>query len=320
MATHAPDISLPSTRRGSRRRVILWALGLCATLVAVVCAGLVVFAWQAATTNMELPPAHYAWNLQSYPALARVASPLTIHSRTGVTLVGRFFRGRSEATIVLSHGYGGSQDEMLPVANMLHAAGFTVVTYNERGRGGSGGQSTWGALETKDLRSVIDAVARHPYVNSNEIAEFGFSIGADMSILEAAGDPRIKAVVADGSWPSLQGYLKPRLIDIFLHPHSAWTPLALKILELRTGADLGQVRPGAVIARMSPRPLLLMDGLRDTDVTPRGSIANYKLARAPRTLWLVPGEGHEGTVQPGGAATWPRVGRFFASALLHAHS
>ena len=82
--------------------------------------------------------------------------------------------GRYHATIVLSHGYGGDQDEMLPVANTLHAAGFTVVTYNERGRGGSTGQGTWGALETQDLRSVIDTVVRHPDVDPDKSQSSGF--------------------------------------------------------------------------------------------------------------------------------------------------
>lgn len=261
------------------------------------------------------PPAHYAWNLADYPALAKVSEPLTIHSRTGVTLVGRFFPGRSSATIVLSHGYYGDQDEMLPVANMLHAAGLTVVTYNERGRDGSGGAGTWGALETQDLRSVIDTVAGHPGVDPNEIGEFGFSIGADITILEAAADPRVKAVVADASWPTLSGYMKSSLSDVLLHPAAMYSPLALKLLELRTGANLGQVRPVAVIARISPRPILLIQGLADTDVSPHSAVVNFDHARPPRQLWLVRGEGHEATVDPGGAGTSPRVGAFFAAAL-----
>lgn len=300
----------------SRARRPRWRLRILIAGIAVVlglCAIVGVLAWRDSNGLMSWPPAHYAWNLNDYPALAKVSQPFAVHSRTGVTLVGRFFRGRTGATVVLSHGYGGDQDEMLPVAQTLHAAGFTVVTYNERGRAGSGGQGTWGALETQDLRSVIDAVVRHPYVDRNRIAEFGFSIGADISILEAAADPRVKAVVADGSWPSLTGYLKSRLNDDITHP-TAW--LSFRFLELRTGADLGAVNPAAVIARISPRPILLMDGLADTDVTPAGSRANFASARSPRTLWLAPGEGHEDTVRPGGAATTPRLAAFFAHALL----
>jgi fermentation-respiration switch protein FrsA (DUF1100 family) len=283
-------------------------LGLCVILVGL--------AWRASNELMSGPPAHYSWSLASYPALESVSEPFTVHSRTGVTLVARFFPGRSDATVILSHGYGGDQDEMLPVASTLHAAGLTVVTYDERGRGGSGGQGTWGALETSDLRSVVDAVIAHRHVDPNEIGEFGFSIGADISILEAARDPRVKAVVADASWPSLSGYMKSSLSDVILHPTAPYSPLALKLLELRTGANLGQVRPGAVIAKISPRPILLIQGLADTDVTPRDGVINFDYARAPKQLWLVKGEGHDATVAPGGAGTSARVARFFAHALL----
>lgn len=316
MTARALTPSLPLWRRirASRGRLRILATGL--VLLLAVCAGLLVPAWRASTALMYSPPAHYAWTLADYPALARVSETLTVPSATGATLVGRFFPGRYRATIVLSHGYGGDQDEVLPVASMLHAAGFTVVTYNERGRGGSTGQGTWGALETQDLRSVIDAVVRHPHVDPNVVAEFGFSIGADISILEAASDHRVKAVVADASWPTLTGYMKPRLSDIVLHPTRMYSPLALKLLELRTGADLNQVRPVGVIARISPRPILLIQGLADTDVVPHSGRVNYAHARPPRELWLVTGEGHEGTVAPGGAGASPRVATFFAHALL----
>jgi esterase/lipase len=320
MTTQPLDHPLaPPPRARGRRRLLgggrLVAI-VCAAVVCV-CVAYVGLAWRSTNELMHGPPAYYAWSLQSYPALARVAEPLIVHSRTGVTLVGRFFPGRSDATIVMSHGYGADEDEMLPVANMLHAAGFTVVTYNERGRDGSGGAGTWGALETQDLRSVVNTVVRHPHVDPNEIGEFGFSIGADISILEAAADPRIKAVVADGSWPSLSGYMQSHLIDAVIRPMWAFSPLALKLFEIRAGVDLGQVRPVSVIARISPRPILLVQGLDDTDVKPHSAIVNYDTAKEPKQLWMVKGEGHEATVSPGGASTRPRVGAFFARALLH---
>lgn len=317
MSTGTLEESLAADQRSRRSRGWLKLFVALATVVVAVCIVLAGLAWRSSTHLMDSPPSHYPYDLASYPALARVESPLTVHSTTGATLVGRFFRGRDEATVVLSHGYGGDQDEMLPVANMLHAAGFNVVTYNERGRDGSTGQGTWGALETIDLRSVITAVARHRYVDRDEIAEFGFSIGADITILEAASDHRVRAVVAVSSWPSLSWYMRPKLSDVILHPRDLYSPLALWFLELRTGANLGQVKPVAAIAKISPRPVLLMQGLADTDVHPRAATINFDAARNPKQLWLAKGEGHEQMVSPGGAATAPRVGAWLARWLLH---
>jgi uncharacterized protein len=311
------DQALPAARRVRRPRVprLRWILLTGAVGVLGLCGGLLALAWRASNQLMYGPPAHYPWSLADYPGLASVAEPFTVNSSTGATLVGRFFPGRYRATIIVSHGYGGNQDEMLPVANSLHTAGFTVVTYNERGRAGSTGQGTWGALETQDLRSVVDTVVRHPHVDPNEIAEFGFSIGADITILEAAHDPRVKAVVAVASWPSLAGYMNSHLTDAILRPTWPYSPLSLKLLELRTGADLSQVRPVSVIGDISPRPILLVQGLADTDVKPSSATVNFDHARAPRELWMVKGEGHENITAPGGAATSPRIPAFFAGAL-----
>jgi pimeloyl-ACP methyl ester carboxylesterase len=310
---------LPTHRRADRLRLWRRAAVAGAALVLLAFLGLVVLAWRASNEDMYLPPAHFPWTLATFPALARVAEPLVVRSQTGVTLTGRFFPGADTATIVLSGGYGGNQDEMLPVANSLHSAGFTVVTYDERGTGHSGGTSTWGALEESDLRSVVNTVARHAGVDAEDMGLLGFSIGADISIIEAAGDRRIRAVVAAGSWPTLSGYMKSSLSDVVLDPTSPYSPLALTLFQVRTGIDLSRVRPGAFIAKISPRPILLIDGLQDTDVTPRATIANYALARSPKTMWLVPHEGHEAMVFPHGAATTARVRAFFAHALLPSH-
>jgi dipeptidyl aminopeptidase/acylaminoacyl peptidase len=312
------DRPLPAARRTSVPRVRLKLIAIGVGAVLAVCLIAVVLAWRASSVLMNPPLVPYSWSLATYPALKASEQPLTIHSSTGVTLTGRFFRGTEGATVVLSHGYGGDQDEMLPVANALHAAGFNVVTYNERGR--SGAEITLGKLESKDLRSVIDVVSRNPGVNPSQIGEFGFSMGGATTILEAASDPRIKAVVDDAGWSQVQDWTRTTLSDAVLHPTSMFSPLSLKLFELRTGANLNSIRPEDFIARISPRPILIIHGTADNDVPPRASQVNYAHAKAPRTLWMVPNEGHEATISPGGAATTPRLGAFFTRALLSAHS
>jgi len=103
---------------------------------------------------------------------------------------GRFFAGSNGATIVLSHGYGGTQDELLPVVDFLARAGFSVLTYDLRGCGRSSGSGTFGALETEDLISAIDFLVARPDVDSSRVGALGFSMGAATTVMAAARDLR----------------------------------------------------------------------------------------------------------------------------------
>jgi dipeptidyl aminopeptidase/acylaminoacyl peptidase len=254
-----------------------------------------------------------SWSLADYPELR--PEPVELSSRTGVQLAGRFFRGRDSATVILSHGYGGNQDELLPAVGALHAAGFNVFTYDLRGCGGSGGAVTFGALEQHDLRSVVDTVARRPDVDPDAIGAMGFSMGGATTILTAADEPRIKAVVADSAWSEVGHWLKPSWRDTLLRPKAQFTPISLRMVELRAGVDLGKLRPADVIGRLSPRPILLIHGTADAVVPPGDARRNYEAVDGPRDLWYVEGAAHGDTVQPGGAASSPRVVAFFDDAL-----
>src|SRR5215207_5167539 len=122
----------------SRRRV---AARLGALLTLLVGGALLVLGWKASSKAINPAPGTLPWSLGDYPRLR--GESITVRSRTGVALAARYFRGGRRATVVLSHGYGGSRDELLPVADALHEAGFGVVTYDLRGSGRSGGGVTF---------------------------------------------------------------------------------------------------------------------------------------------------------------------------------
>src|ERR1035441_2657106 len=59
---------------------------------------------------------------------ARVRMPaLTFESRrTSTRIAGSFFPGHRPTTVILSHGYGDTQEQMLPHAQFLHSAGGNI--------------------------------------------------------------------------------------------------------------------------------------------------------------------------------------------------
>jgi uncharacterized protein len=284
-----------------------------AGLAAIGSGALLLLGWRASGKAMHPESGDLPWGLEDYPDLA--PESIEVNSQTGITLACRFFPGRNRATVILTHGYGGNQDEMLPVARALHAAGFNVFTYDLRGCGRSGGAVTLGALEQDDLRSVVDAVAGRPDVDPERIGALGFSMGAATTVLEAADNPRIKAVVDDSGWADVRHWVRPRLSDLLMQPTRHFSPVSLKLLELRAGVRLRRLRPVDVIGRLSPRPILMIHGSADEVVPPSDGELMLAAAGQPRELWSIERAAHGDTVQPGGATTSPRVTAFFERIL-----
>ena len=269
--------------------------------------------WEASGRAIHPGSGTYEWQRSDYPELEAV--DVLVESSTGATLAGRLFGGRTKATIVLVHGYGGNQDEMLPVAARLHEGGYTVFTYDQRGCGRSTGEVTFGAREQDDLISVVDHLASRPDVDVERLGAFGFSMGGATALLAAARESRIKAVVADSAWSDVRHWLRPSVGAVFTHPRDRFNALSLKLAELRTGIALDDLRPVEVIARVSPRPILMIHGTADEVVVPTESERNYGAASEPKELVLVPDAGHGDTIAPGGASTDERVREFFDRAL-----
>lgn len=290
------------------------ALAVAALIVLAAVLGLLALAWRASSSAMRPPAGTYAWSLTDFPHLATRAREVEVHSRTGATLSGRLFPGRERATVVLTHGYGGNQDELLPVASALNEAGLTVFTYDSRGCGGSTGEITFGAREQDDLASVVDELASRPEVDPDRIGAFGYSIGGATTILAAAKEPRIRAVAADSAWTTARSWLRPNFSDVFLHPRQRFTTLSVAVLERRLGIDLDRLRPVDAIRELGQRPVLLIHGDADEVVLPRDSAALAEAAGSAE-LWRVAGAAHGDTIAPGGAATTPRLAAFFERAL-----
>jgi dipeptidyl aminopeptidase/acylaminoacyl peptidase len=283
-------------------------------LIVLVLGTLFGFGWDASGRAIHPGAASYEWTLADYPSLD--PREVVVESSTGAKLAGRIFEGKTDAAIVLLHGYGGTQDELLPVAERLHDAGYTVFTYDQRGCGESTGEVTFGAREQDDLVSVLDYLARRPEVDESRLGAFGFSMGGATALMTAAREPRIKAVAADSAWSEVDRWLQPSVGAVFTHPRDRFNALSLQLAELRTGIDLDDLRPVDAIGKVSPRPVLLVHGSADDVIVPSESEKNYEAAKEPKELVLVPDAAHGDTVAPGADTTHERVRDFFDRSLV----
>ena len=250
-----------------------------------------IIGWVGSERAIHPQPKHYVQSLADYPDLRPESIGFT--SRNHTRIAGSFFPGTRPTTLVLSHGYGEDREQMLPYVEFLHRAGFTVLTYDMRSRGKSGGDAvTLGALETSDLISAIDYLTARDDVDHGRIGAMGVSLGAAATILAAAEDRRIKAVVDDSGFSDARSVIGSSFEHFIGLPAFPFASITVAIAEWRTGVNLNRVRPVDVVGRIGPRPLFIIHCKGDTVVPPDQIERVFESANQPKEIWWVPTGGH----------------------------
>ena len=113
--------------------------------------------------------------------------------------------------VVVLHGLGGNRGTVASIATSFADAGYSVLAYDARGHGESGGDVTLaGPREVADLRAVRNAFAARPDVSDTRIGAWGISYGGgQIWNALAAGVPFAAAEVVE-TWTSLYDALWPQ--------------------------------------------------------------------------------------------------------------
>lgn len=82
------------------------------------------------------------------------------------------------------------------LARKLAEAGIIAIRFNFRGVGKSQGQQTDGRLEPLDLAGAIEFALVQPEVNPAKIGVIGHGFGAQIALLYAPFDMRVRTIVA----------------------------------------------------------------------------------------------------------------------------
>ena len=195
------------------------------------------------TAQQDLPATHF---------------DAVIHGRDGTRLSATVFQpalkaGEQAPVIVHTHGWGGWRvtrpngfygTQMMSGRAAVKAwqAGYWVISYDQRGWGGSEGDIEMmdPDYEVQDALAVIDwAAANLPRLsmdapNDPKVGMLGESYGGAVQLLASATDPRIDAIVPIATWYDLSEALAPDS-----HLKIGWTSVLLS-LGLSTGYDLGK--------------------------------------------------------------------------------
>ena len=233
----------------------------------------------------------------------------------GINFGAWFFRQPgSPQTIIVSGGHKGQRSGVLGICVALWRKGFNVITYSYRGYPGSDrAPVTMGIREVLELQAAI-AFARKR-VKGIRLGLLGYSMGAVVSLLGAAGEPGVEALVLDSPFSDLRRELRE---NIHRRLHVPATPLIWMIglwLRWRTGARLSECSPESVLPALEPRPLFFIHGGADEITGVHHSRLLHDAYRGPREIWIAQGSPHTGAYFADRQLYVERVAGFFARHL-----
>jgi RND superfamily putative drug exporter len=124
-------------------------------------------------------------------------------------------------------------------------------------------------------------------------------MGGAVTIMGSVQTPEVLAVVADSAFASHWSAIEMAVRQTLHLPPNTFTRV-MKVLRWitdivlawRAGYHFHQVEPYREIARLAPRPVMLIHGLDDTVVHPDDSVRLYEAAGRPKALWHLPDTEH----------------------------
>ena len=183
---------------------------------------------------------------------------------------------KNGVVILVAHGYGGARTEHYHALFASH--GYGVIAWDFRAHGLSGGDfSSLGYYEALDAKAALDFALAQPGVE--HVGAWGGSMGAVTMIRATAQYPEIEALVADSPYATLEDEMDLRV------PFPSMRSLIRFFAERESGARVGLVRPVDDIARISPRPVFIIQGMGDGMVPLNSAQRLYDAAGEPRQLW-----------------------------------
>ena len=255
-------------------------------------------------------------------ALAKTED-VTFQATDGVTLRGWLFHGAPKMPpVILCHDLGESKNAVINVGIALNKAGFTVLAFDFRGHGASGGDSsTLGVTEPRDVIGAVDFVTglAKNGLDARKIGIFGSGMGAHAAVLAAADRPAIRVLVLDGLWPDARSTLVQHEFADWPWGERYLGAIPVALFPLIAGASIDSGRAADVLPALAGRDLLLVApaGDRRLDEAMRAMYATLPERRdSERNLITLPATRASGLTADDLARYHERVVQFFLSRLV----
>lgn len=216
----------------------------------------------------------------------------------------------AQSVVVGCHGHIGAKDELLGIGTSLWRAGHNVLLFDFRGRGDSDAwPNTLISREVEDLLTAVAFVLER--VPNAKVGVIGYSMGAAVTLLAAAREPAISAVVADSPFASATDVVASGVRQALRIPAAPLVTLADILGQQWHGYRLSQVRPIDAAHQLAPRPLLLIHCVGDTLIPIEHAQRIFAAAHEPKELWTVDDGDHCGAYFADRVGYVARVAAFF---------
>jgi fermentation-respiration switch protein FrsA (DUF1100 family) len=230
----------------------------------------------------------------------------------GATLRGWYVPSHpSRGTVIVMHGVKSNRSQMLPRARFLQRAGYSVLLYDSRAHGESGGRTiTFGRLESQDASAAV-TFAQHTTPSDAHIYVIGVSLGGAASLLAEPPLP-VNALVLESVFPTIQEAISDRLTQRLGPAETLATPILVAMIRPRIGFPADDLRPIAAVHSVTA-PKLFIFGTADRSTTIAESWRLFQTAPEPKQAWAIEGAAHVDLYRFAGQSYEARILSFLKS-------
>jgi fermentation-respiration switch protein FrsA (DUF1100 family) len=225
-----------------------------------------------------------------------VYEDVTTTTEDGLQLFGWFIPGDNGATIMIQHGTPGGRQDGLYEADVLNKAGYSVLLGSFRAHDECDGELiTFGFHEQKDMAAWYQLVINEKGVDPKRIGFYGESMGGGTSILYAAKENGAAALATGSGFALALDTIKAFIKYETGFPDWLVSSLARLFIfwaEREFGFGTDALDTEAAIAQISPVPILIIHGGRDSKIGPDSGQRLFNAAAEPKELLLMEEAGH----------------------------
>ena len=198
----------------------------------------------------------------------------------------------NKGIIVICHNSGSSKEAMWRYASFLYEAGYNIASFDFSDHGESGKTKKLIFNRQVDLNAIMKYIHESNH-NNLPIGILGLSMGSVASLLYAAEDKNIKAIIVDGG-PLLYIDNYPRYVAKIsgIHNHVAMI-IFIQLCMYITDLKQMYTKMKKALALLKGRPVLFIQGEKDFMCPPHNTEKALQILNSDKAeLWLVKDANH----------------------------